>query len=91
MKVMFSANGKLREALKGDVELYIEASSCSLHDAIRLVGEQLQPGQRDLLLDEDQHTVHQHILLAVNDEMVTEDEWLRDGDRISVLMPMAGG
>ncbi len=91
IKVKFSSNGKLREALNGDIEVAVEATALTLHEAIRIVGDRLQGEQRTLLLDDEKETIQEHILLAVNDEMVTDNESLQDGDHIRVLMPMAGG
>ncbi len=89
MNITFSTNGKLREALKSELVLEVEANN-TLHDVIRLVGDRLENRERRLLLEEDQ-TVQSNLLIVVNDEMVTEDAMLKDGDKVSVLMPMAGG
>lgn len=89
MNITFSSNGKLRELLKEELILEVGEDQ-TLHDIIRLVGIRLDNRERRLLLEEDQ-SVQSNLLIVVNDEMVTNNETLKDGDKISVLMPMAGG
>jgi molybdopterin converting factor small subunit len=91
MKVVFSTNGQLRDAL-GEEEIALEfAEQARLLDVAQEVAARVNAGARRLLLDENDH-LQQGLMIVINDEMVFEgEEDIKDGDHVSILLPMAGG
>ncbi|MDR6225987.1 MoaD/ThiS family protein [Desmospora profundinema] len=90
MMVTFSANGQLRDALDTH-ELTLDLPMrASLTEATLFLSKRLDQETKKLLIEEE--AIRKGILMVVNDEMVMDYHTpLHEGDRVNILMPMAGG
>lgn len=91
MKILFSTNGQIRDVL-GEESLVIELPvNGGLNDILTAVSGRLDLSAQNFLVNEE-NQLQPGLMVIVNDEMVFEDEcFIKDGDQVSILMPMSGG
>lgn len=91
MKILFSTNGQIRDVL-GEEHITLELPvDGGLSHILAEVSRRLDQTAQQLLVD-DNNQLQPGLMLIVNDQMMFEHECsIKDGDLVSILMPMSGG
>lgn len=91
MKIFFSTNGQIRDVL-GEERIALELPvDGGLSHILAEVSRRLDQSAQKLLMDE-KNQLQPGLMIIVNDQMVFENEYtIKDGDLVSILMPMSGG
>ncbi len=92
MQVTLSGTGPLKRAVSEEGLLLDLPAGARLRDALSVASEQL--GDAGSVLRDHGGQVQQGLVVFLNDEMVRRnggDTELKDGDELTVLMPVAGG
>ena len=92
MRITVEYMSHIRDTAGVDEEsVSIEGESATLGGALGTIAETHGPALRPLLLDES-GLPHTWLMLTINDAMVRDPAApLRDGDRLSIAVPISGG
>lgn len=92
MRVSVEYMSLLREASGRDAEsLDIEADTLSLADLLAQLAATHNDSFRAALLD-DAGTMHSWLMVTINDTLIRDPAaLLRDGDRVTLAVPLSGG
>lgn len=92
MQITVEYMSHIRDAAGVDAEsLTAEGESTTLAGALCSLADAHGPKLRPLLLD-GHEVIHPWLMITVNDSMVRDpDTPLRDGDRLTIAVPIAGG
>lgn len=86
IKVLFFASAREAAGNISETTIQLEdASTTTTTTGIRHALANLYPGLADMVLDET------NLTLALNEEYVTQEMPLKDGDTIALIPPISGG
>jgi molybdopterin converting factor small subunit len=92
MNVTVKYMAQIKTAAGTGAEVVHLAQACSVRDVLRVLVERHGSALRQLLFTAEGQ-LQPTILLFVNDDQVQQPDqtWLGDGDRLTLLSPIAGG